>query len=54
MLTVIAVLLIVWIALMILGALVEGLLWLAIIGAILFAATAAYGAVKRRAGRQVP
>lgn len=54
MLTVIAVLLIVWLALAILGAVVEGLLWLTIVGAVLFVGTAAYGAVRRRVGRRVP
>jgi hypothetical protein len=53
MLGVIVVLLLVWLALAILGAVIEGLFWLTIVGAVLFLATAAYGAIKRRAGRQV-
>jgi hypothetical protein len=43
----IALLLVVWLALVIIGALVEGLLWLLVIGIVLFVATAAYGWVKR-------
>lgn len=43
----IALLLIVWLAIIVIGAVVEGLFWLMIIGALLFVATAAYGWVKR-------
>lgn len=53
MLGVIVVLLLVWLALVILGAVIEGLLWLTIVGAVLFVATGVYGAIKRRADRQV-
>jgi hypothetical protein len=44
----IVVLLIVWLALIVIGAVIKGLFWLLIIGAVLFLATAAFGWVKRR------
>lgn len=47
MLGFIALLLVVWIALMVIGALIEGLFWLIAIGAIAFIATAAFGWTKR-------
>ncbi len=43
----IALLLVVWLAFVIIGALVEGLFWLLVVGAVLFLATAAYGWLKR-------
>jgi hypothetical protein len=43
----IALLLVIWLAFIIIGAVIEGLFWLVIIGAVLFVATAAYGWVKR-------
>jgi phosphotransferase system glucose/maltose/N-acetylglucosamine-specific IIC component len=43
----IALLLVVWLALIVIGAVVEGLFWLIAIGAVLFVATAAFGWVKR-------
>jgi hypothetical protein len=45
---VIAVLLIAWLVIAVLGALLKGLFWLAIIGGILFVATAIYGAIKNK------
>jgi LPXTG-motif cell wall-anchored protein len=42
-------LLIIWLVLSILGFVLEGLLWLAVIGLVLFVATAAWGWVKRKA-----
>ncbi len=42
-------LLVIWLILSILGFVVKGLLWLAVIGLVLFAATAAWGWVKRKA-----
>ena len=42
-------LLIIWLVLSILGFAVKGLLWLAVIGLVLFVATAAWGWVKRKA-----
>jgi LPXTG-motif cell wall-anchored protein len=41
-------LLIIWLVLSILGFVVKGLLWLAIIGLVLFVATAAWGWLKRK------
>ena len=41
-------LLVLWLALSIVGAIVEGLLWLAVVGVLLFFATAAWGWMKRR------
>ena len=49
MLKLIGLLLVVWLVLAIVGAIVEGLLWLLFIGIVLFLATAAYGWVKRNA-----
>ena len=45
-------LLVVWLILIILGALIKGLFWLIIVGVVLFLATAAYGWVKREALRR--
>ena len=39
---------IIWLVLSILGFVIEGLLWLALIGLVLFAATAVWGWLKRR------
>jgi LPXTG-motif cell wall-anchored protein len=41
-------LLIIWLVLSILGFVIEGLLWLALIGLVLFAATAVWGWLKRK------
>lgn len=41
-------LLIIWLVLSVLGFVLEGLLWLAVIGLVLFAATAAWGWMKRK------
>ena len=41
-------LLVLWLALSIVGAIVEGLLWLAVVGIVLFLATAAWGWARRR------
>lgn len=43
----IALLLVIWLVLAVVGAVVEGLFWLLIVGVILFLATAAYGWMKR-------
>ncbi|HEX6342922.1 hypothetical protein [Umezawaea sp.] len=48
MVRIIAVLLAIWLALTILGAVVKGVFWLAVVGGVLFLGTAAYGAVKGR------
>jgi len=46
MLAIIGILLIIWLAVAVLGFVVKSLLWLGIIGGVLFLATAAYGAIK--------
>jgi hypothetical protein len=46
MVRVIAVLLAIWLLLTVLGAVIKGVFWLAIIGGVLFLGTAAYGAIK--------
>jgi len=46
--TLIIVLLVAWLVLSVLGALIEGLLWLLAIGVVLLVATAAYGWFKLR------
>jgi len=50
MLGIIAVLLIVWLAFVVLGFVIKGLFWLAIIGVVLFLVTGAFGG--RRIGRR--
>lgn len=50
--TILIILLIVWAALSILGFVVKGLLWLALIGIVLFLATVAYGMIKQRLSRK--
>jgi hypothetical protein len=47
----IAFLLVVWVAVIVVGAVVKGLFWLVVVGAVLFLATAGYGYVKRTAIR---
>lgn len=47
MLTLLIVLLIIWLALSIVGFVVKGLLWLAIIGIVLFVITAIVGGIRR-------
>jgi len=46
--TIIAILLIIWLGLSILGFVLEGLFWLAILGIVLFVVTALVGAVRSR------
>lgn len=41
-------LLIIWLVLSVLGFMLEGLMWLAVIGLVLFAATAVWGWMKRK------
>ncbi|MGY1755094.1 hypothetical protein [Blastococcus sp. SYSU D01042] len=43
----IALLLVIWLALAVVGAVVEGLFWLLVVGAVLFVATAAWGWFQR-------
>jgi hypothetical protein len=49
MLIFLIVLLVLWLILAVVGFAVEGLIWLAIVGIILFVGTAAIGVVRRRA-----
>lgn len=49
--TIIAVILVVWLAVSVLGFVLEGLLWLGIIGLVLFGATLLYGFIKGRSPR---
>jgi hypothetical protein len=44
----IALLLIIWLAFIVIGAVVHTLFWLAVIGVVLFLATAAFGWIRRR------
>ena len=48
MLGIIALLLVVWLVVAVIGAVLEGLFWLTVIGIVLFLATAAWGWAKRR------
>lgn len=52
MLTVIVILLVVWAILAVVGFALEGLMWLGIIGVILFIGTVVFGFVRRAAGRR--
>lgn len=47
MLWVLGLLLVIWLVVIIVGAVIKSLFWLIIIGVVLFLATAAYGWVKR-------
>lgn len=49
MLALLGLLLVIWLALVVVGIAVKGLIWLLIIGAILFVATGVIGFVKREA-----
>ncbi len=44
-------LLVIWVVLAVLGFVLKGLLWLAIIGVVLFIVTAVVGAIRRRSAR---
>jgi hypothetical protein len=48
MFAIIAILLIIWLAVTVLGAVLKGLFWLAVIGGVLFLGTAAYGALRNK------
>jgi hypothetical protein len=52
MLALIGLLLVVWLVCAVVGAVVKGLAWLLVVGAILFVATAVVGWVKREALRR--
>jgi hypothetical protein len=47
LMTLLIILLVIWLVLAILGFVVKGLVWLAIIGIVLFAATAVWGWIRR-------
>lgn len=47
-LRVVAVLLVLWLAVAVVGFVVESLLWLAVVGLVLLVGTAAYGVIRRR------
>lgn len=51
MLGLLGLLLVVWLVLIILGAVIKGLFWLVVVGVVLFLATVGYGWVKREAMR---
>ena len=53
MLRLLGLLLVVWLVLTVVGAIVEGLFWLAVVGLIFFVATAALG-LKKRNDPQLP
>ena len=53
MMTLLVFLLVAWLALTVVGVLIEGLFWLAAIGLVLFLGTAGYAAIRRRAARQI-
>ena len=48
MLGIIALLLVVWVALVVIGAVIKGLFWLAVVGVLLFLGTTALGWVRHR------
>jgi hypothetical protein len=52
MLILLIVLLVLWLILSIVGFAIKGLLWLAMVGIVLFVGTVAIGAVRRRANRR--
>ena len=52
MLKIIVILLIAWLVLPVIGALIEGLFWLTVVGVVLFLGTAGYGYLRRRYGRR--
>ena len=51
MMNVIVFLLVVWLVFAVLGFVIKGLFWLAVIGIVLFLATAVFGWVKRKAAK---
>ena len=49
--TVIVILLVLWVVLSIVGFVFEGLLWLALIGIVLFVGTVVFGVIRQRVAR---
>jgi hypothetical protein len=54
MLRLLGLLLVIWLAITVIGAVVEGLFWLAVVGLLFFAATAALGWNRRRDDKALP
>ena len=54
MLRLVGLLLVVWLAITVIGAVVKGLFWLAVLGLVFFAATAALGWNKREKTKALP
>lgn len=52
MVTVLWILIVTWVLLAIVGFAIEGLLWLAVVGIVLFIGTIVFGLIRRRAGRR--
>jgi hypothetical protein len=52
MLKVVRILLVLWLALSIIGAVIEGLFWLTVVGLVLLVSTAVYGYLKHRQGQK--
>lgn len=50
MIAFLAVLLVIWLVVAVIGAIIEGLFWLTVLGAVLFLATGGYLYLKRRSG----
>ncbi|WP_326834849.1 hypothetical protein VSH64_07960 [Amycolatopsis rhabdoformis] len=48
MIALLGILLVIWLVCVVLGVVIKGLFWLVIVGAVLFAATAVIGFVKRK------
>ncbi|GAA3880882.1 hypothetical protein GCM10022243_51890 [Saccharothrix violaceirubra] len=42
-----------WVVISVLGAVVKGLFWLAVVGVVLFVGTAAYGAIKSKGRKEI-
>lgn len=53
MLAFLAVLLVLWVVLAVIGFVIKGLFWLSVVAIVLLVATAAYGWVKRKAAGRV-
>jgi hypothetical protein len=53
MMLILGVLLVLWLGTAIVGMVIEGLFWLAVVAIVLFVATAAYALLERRTGQKV-
>lgn len=53
MLKIIGIVLVLWVVVSVVGFLIEGLFWLAVLGVVLFLGTAAYGALTQRSRGQI-